>query len=253
MLKVELIAYTPNPEKVVAAAAKLCYSKVGAMQLLDGLDEEKTQNFLRMLGQFGHASPIEHASFTFAVEGVSRALLAQITRHRIASFSVQSQRYVRLEDFHYVIPPEIENDVEAKGSFIRNMEDMSTQYLDMANLLTNKYMLEGMDKKSAEKKANEDARFLLPNACETKFVVTMNARSLHNFFKLRCCNRAQWEIRSLAREMYRLVYQVAPNLFANAGPSCVCGKCEEGQMSCGQMEQVRKDFKELKGETNETN
>ena len=147
----------------------------------------------------------------------------------------------------------IENDVEAKGSFIRNMEDMSTQYLDMANLLTNKHILEGMDKKSAEKKANEDARFLLPNACETKFVVTMNARSLHNFFKLRCCNRAQWEIRNLAREMYRLVYQVAPNLFVNAGPSCVCGKCEEGQMSCGQMEQVRKDFKELKGETNETN
>jgi len=107
MMTVRLIAHTPEPEKVVAAAAKLCYSDAHITDLLDGLTEEKTAKFLTMLSDLGHASPIEHASFTFGIEGVSRTLLAQITRHRIASFSVQSQRYVRLDDFHYVIPPSL--------------------------------------------------------------------------------------------------------------------------------------------------
>ena len=118
MMTVRLIAHTPEPEKVVAAAAKLCYSDAHITDLLDGLDEEKTARFLTMLSDLGHASPIEHASFTFGIEGVSRTLLAQITRHRIASFSVQSQRYVRLDDFRYVIPPEIEAIPEAKAAFI---------------------------------------------------------------------------------------------------------------------------------------
>ena len=216
MMTVRLIAHTPEPEKVVAAAAKLCYSDAHITDLLDGLDEEKTARFLTMLSDLGHASPIEHASFTFGIEGVSRTLLAQITRHRIASFSVQSQRYVRLDDFRYVIPPEIEAIPEAKAAFIESM--------------------------------NEDARFVLPNACETKMVVTMNARSLQNFFHLRCCSRAQWEIRQLAEEMLRLVYPVAPHLFRTAGPACVSGPCPEGRMCCGRTAEVRARYAALKGE-----
>ena len=115
---VTLIAHTNDPEKTIAAAAKLCYSDAHIETLLDGLTPEKTAAFLQKLNDFGHASPIEHASFTFGIEGVSRTFLAQVTRHRIASFSVQSQRYVRLEDFRYVIPPEIEADPAAKAAFI---------------------------------------------------------------------------------------------------------------------------------------
>ena len=181
MMTVRLIAHTPEPEKVVAAAAKLCYSDAHITDLLDGLTEEKT------------------AKFTFGIEGVSRTLLAQITRHRIASFSVQSQRYVRLDDFHYVIPPEIEAIPEAKAAFLESMDEDAKRYLDLAKKLedghTARLMAEGMPEKQARakasKQANEDARFVLPNACETKMVVTMNARSLQNFFHLRCCSRAQ--------------------------------------------------------------
>lgn len=208
MMTVRLIAHTPEPEKVVAAAAKLCYSDAHITDLLDGLTEEKTAKFLTMLSDLGHASPIEHASFTFGIEGVSRTLLAQITRHRIASFSVQSQRYVRLDDFRYVVPPEIEAIPEAKEAFLASMEEDAKHYLDLAHKLeeghTARLMAEGMPEKQARakasKQANEDARFVLPNACETKMVVTMNARSLQNFFHLRCCNRAQWEIRELAEK-----------------------------------------------------
>ena len=198
MMTVRLIAHTPEPEKVVAAAAKLCYSDAHITDLLDGLDEEKTAKFLTMLSDLGHASPIEHASFTFGIEGVSRTLLAQITRHRIASFSVQSQRYVRLDDFRYVTPPEIEAIPEAKDAFLASMEEDAKRYLDLAHKLeeghTARLMAEGMPEKQARakasKQANEDARFVLPNACETKMVMTMNCRSLQNFFNLRCCNRA---------------------------------------------------------------
>ena len=236
MMTVRLIAHTPEPEKVVAAAAKLCYSDAHITDLLDGLDEEKTAKFLTMLSDLGHASPIEHASFTFGIEGVSRTLLAQITRHRIASFSVQSQRYVRLDDFRYVTPPDAQ------------------RYLDLAHKLeeghTARLMAEGMPEKQARakasKQANEDARFVLPNACETKMVVTMNARSLMNFFQLRCCNRAQWEIRELAEKMFTLVYPVAPHIFAKAGPACLCGPCPEGKMCCGKTAEVRAKYAAIK-------
>jgi thymidylate synthase (FAD) len=250
MMNVTLIAHTPDPERVVAAAAKLCYSDAHIEDLLDGLTEEKTANFLNMLSDLGHASPIEHASFTFGIEGVSRTLLAQITRHRLASFSVQSQRYVRLDDFRYVVPPEIEAIPEAKAAFIDSMNEDAKRYLDLAKKLedghTARLMAEGMPEKAARakaaKQANEDARFVLPNACETKMVVTMNTRSLLNFFRLRCCNRAQWEIRALAEEMLRLVYPVAPHLFRTAGPACLAGPCPEGKMCCGKTEEVRAHY-----------
>ena len=223
MMTVRLIAHTPEPEKVVAAAAKLCYSDAHITDLLDGLTEEKTAKFLTMLSDLGHASPIEHASFTFGIEGVSRTLLAQITRHRIASFSVQSQRYVRLDDFHYVIPPEIEAIPEAKAAFFESMDEDAKRYLDLAKKLedghTARLMAEGMPEKQARakasKQANEDARFVLPNACETKMVVTMNARSLQNFFHLRCCSRAQWEIRQLAEEKMTMVIVTHEMSFAS--------------------------------------
>mgnify|MGYP002564689809 FL=1 len=257
VLHVTLIAHTPEPERVVAAAAKLCYAKVGVTDLLDGLTPEKSAHFLRMLSDLGHASPVEHASFTFGIEGVSRSLLAQITRHRLASYSVQSQRYVRLDDFQYVIPPEVEAEPEAKKLFLEAMEQQAQEYLNIAGALQRKHQAEliaqGLSEKAArqkaEKLANEDARFVLPNACETKMVVTMNARSLNHFFNLRCCNRAQWEIR-LAEEMFKLVYAVAPNLFAGAGPSCVAeGKCPEGNMSCGKCKEMQEQYRKWKEES----
>ncbi len=254
MLNVKLIAYTPDPERVVAAAAKLCYSASGVEDLLEGLTPEKSRDFLSMLANLGHASPIEHASFTFAVEGVSRSLLAQITRHRIASYSVQSQRYVRLDDFRFVIPPEVASDPAAREAFLTAMKEEAAHYLNIAQALQEKHkaalMAQGLGEAEAERKAeklaNEDARFVLPNACETKLVVTMNARSLHNFFAIRCCNRAQWEIRALAEEMYKLVYAAAPGLFETAGPSCVKGPCPEGRMSCGRTQEVRERYQAIR-------
>ena len=253
-MNVTLIAHTPEPEKIVAAAAKLCYSDSGCETLLDGLDEKKTEKFVEMLASMGHESPIEHVSFTFGIEGVSRTLLAQITRHRIASFSVQSQRYVRKNDFVYITPPEIENDDEAKKIYLKSMNDALESYNSLADILEKKhydtFIKDGSDEKSArskaEKKAIEDARFVLPNACETKMAVTMNARSLVNFFKLRCCRRAQWEIRAVADEMFKLCYEVAPSLFKNAGPACIReGRCPEGKMTCGKYSEVAEYFKNL--------
>jgi thymidylate synthase (FAD) len=260
MLHVKLITYTQNPEQVVAAAAKLCYSPVGVEALLEDLTPEKTTKFVKMLAGMGHESPIEHASFTFGVEGVSRALLAQITRHRVASFSVQSQRYVRLDDFQFVIPPEIEGDEAAKALFLEAMRKQGEEYLALCATLQAKHTAQLIEQgvpekeaaRKAEKLANEDARFVLPNACETKMVVTMNARELKHFFRLRCCNRAQWEIRALAEEMYRLVYPVAPALFEQAGPSCVAlGRCTEGRMTCGQMAQVQAHYRAIREGTEE--
>ena len=253
---VTLIAHTNDPEKTVAAAAKLCYSDAHIETLLEGLTPEKTAAFLQKLSDFGHASPIEHASFTFGIEGVSRTFLAQVTRHRIASFSVQSQRYVRLEDFRYVIPPEIECIPEAKEKFIEAMNLDAAKYLELVKSLedahTARLMAEGLDEKKARakasKQANEDARFVLPNACETKMVMTMNCRSLINFFNLRCCNRAQWEIRAVADEMLRLVLPLAPHIFAQAGPRCLTGPCPEGGMNCGKMLEVRDKYAKLKQE-----
>lgn len=251
MINVKLLQYTPEPEKVISAAAKLCYSSSGVEDILDGLTEEKTEKFLAMLMDIGHESPVEHVCFTFGIEGVSRSLLAQITRHRIASYSVKSQRYVKEGQFEYVIPPEIENIPEAKEIYIKAMNDDQKTYNELFEILFDKHFKKLTDegvsekdaKKKAEKQAIEDARFVLPNACETKMVVTMNARSLMNFFRHRCCMRAQWEIRELARQMLMLVKDVAPTLFKYAGPGCVHGKCPEGTMSCGQASEMKKLYK----------
>lgn len=250
MAKVTLLTHTPMPEQTIAAAAKLCYSAAEIDKIYEGLTPEKTASFVEMLSEIGHESPIEHASFTFGIEGVSRSFLAQVTRHRMASFSVQSQRYVKENMFEYVLPPEIESVPEAREEYIRAMEEDQAHYDSLTAILKEKhkknFLAEGRPEKEAnrlaEKKAIEDARFVLPNACNTKMICTMNARSLMNFFTLRCCNRAQWEIRDVADQMYRLVYAAAPKLFQNAGPSCVRGACSEGKMSCGKMREVRERF-----------
>jgi len=239
MLKVKLIEYTPNPEKIIAAAAKLCYSSIGIDEIMENVDNESTEKFLNMLMSYGHESPIEHISFTFGVEGVSRSLTHQLVRHRIASYSQQSQRYVKLKQFEYIIPHEIEKDEKAKNIFVMAMEECQKAYNELTDILKNKYIKEGLNALNAEKKAIEDARYVFPNACETKIILTMNARSLMNFFKHRCCNRAQWEIRGLADEMLRQVREVAPVLFKYAGPGCLKGICPEGKMACGKINEVR--------------
>ncbi len=250
-MKVELLQYNPDCEKIVAAAAKLCYSSSGIDGILDGLDEEKTKNFLDRLMSMGHESPVEHISFTFGIEGVSRSLLAQFTRHRIASYSVKSQRYVSEGQFEFILPPEIEKIPEARQEFLRAMNDDVESYNKLADILFEKHYKDMVDsgidektaKNAAEKKAIEDARYVLPNACETKMIATMNARSLMNFFNHRCCERAQWEIRDLACEMLKLVKEVAPTLFKQSGPPCVKGACPEGRMSCGKAAEKRLLFK----------
>jgi len=254
IMKVTLITHTPEPEKIIAAAAKLCYSDSSAMNLLENLDDDRAQSFVEMLADMGHESPIEHITFTFGIEGVSRTLLAQITRHRIASFSVQSQRYVRQDNFEYITPPSIADNPEASEIYVKSMENAVRDYNKISDILEKKYYHEFLNqgipekkaRSSAGKKAIEDARFVLPNACETKMMVTMNARSLLNFFKLRCCNRAQWEIRELACEMLKLCSQTAPSIFRNAGPSCCRGKCTEGKMSCGKPDEVHNYIDSLK-------
>ena len=256
MAKVTLLTHTPDPERYIAAAAKLCYSASGVDTLLDKLTDEKAAEFVEMLASMGHESPIEHVSFTFGIEGVSRSLLAQNTRHRIASFSVQSQRYVREKQFSFVTPPEIEKDPETLAIYNQAMQNAIESYDALADRLKERHMAqlmaEGMEEKAArrqaEKMAIEDARFVLPNAADTNMIMTMNARELLHFFRHRCCQRAQWEIRELADEMLRLVNEVAPALFARSGPPCVSGACPEGSMSCGRAAEMRKKYAFLKGD-----
>lgn len=244
-IKVLLVEHTPNPEIVIAKAAKLCYSAVGIEEMNETMDSEKTLKFINMLMSMGHESPFEHVSFTFAIEGVSRSLTHQLVRHRIASYSQQSQRYVKLEQFQYIIPPEIEKDEKAKMKFIEAMKESQKAYNEITEILMERYLKEGLSKSAAEKKAIEDARYVFPNACETKIIVTMNVRSLYNFFRMRCCNRAQWEIRDLAFEMLKIAKKVSPTIFKYAGPSCLTGSCPEGKMSCGMMNEVREKYSML--------
>ena len=227
--KVNLIRYTADPEATVALAAKLCYSDRELDDLTDNILAKDNSKFIAKLTDMGHLSPIEHASFTFSIEGVSRAMLAQITRHRVASFSVRSQRYVSEDAFNYVIPPAIEElGGAAVARYVGQMDTIMDWYRDWQSAL------------GRGERSNEDARFILPNACETKMIVTMNARELSHFFSLRCCNRAQWEIRDVAWQMFEAVAKVAPNLFRDCGPGCCRGCCPEGEKSCGNGAEVKK-------------
>lgn len=252
-MKVKILSYTPDGDKLIAAAAKLCYSSAEIDSLWNGLTPDKTESFLKLLASYGHESPFEHVSITFGIEGVSRAVLTQITRHRIASFSVQSQRYVNKEKFTYIVPPAVLNNPEALAEFTAAMEEDRAHYIKIQKILESdykeKFISEGMGEKAtakaAQKASFENARSVLPNACDTKIIMTMNVRSLYNFFSLRCCNRAQWEIRILATKMLKLCKGVYPKLFEKAGPPCISGACPEGKMSCGKIKEVRKYFSAL--------
>jgi thymidylate synthase (FAD) len=229
MLKVKLLNYTPEPERVVAMAARLCYSAIGAEELSERLSDDDVRRMVAKMVKLGHASTIEHVSFTFGVEGVSRVLTHQLVRHRIASYDQQSQRYVASHGFQYITPPSIAEKPEARAKFDRLMGDIRQIYDGLTEL--------GIPK--------EDARYVLANAAETKIIITMNARSLLHFFNLRCCHRAQWEIRAMAYKMLAEVQKVAPTLFKNAGASCVnTGRCPEGDMTCGHLQEMLKMRKE---------
>ena len=234
-LKVILLRHTLSPEETIALSAKLCYSKSTIEDLRDKISRKDQSEFIEKLMNMGHESVLEHVTFSFGVEGVSRVLLAQLTRHRIASFSVQSQRYVSYENgFGYILP----DSIAALG------EDAVQQYQKQMDTIEGWYV-DWQKKLGKGEKSNEDARFVLPNACETRLVVTMNVRELRHFFSLRMCNRAQWEIRKMAEEMFRICFETAPALFADAGPACIRGKCPEGEKSCGMAAEIRRNRDEL--------
>lgn len=322
--KVKLIAHTPDPEKVVALAAKLCYSNTDPEKIYDSLSDEEVSKYLKHLESYGHESPIEHASFTFLITGMSRSCLAQFTRHRVASFSVQSQRYIDFTNFNVATPEyitypayeksmknyildgqNIQADIDAL--FASTVDVIRVNYIEIREriifMLLGKYICNNVDElfqdrdfvsveigeieykimkswytnvedyrlydpiydpsspfsrelsvigklnaikiaflenpgfrkelNRVSKIANENARCILPNAATCNQIVTMNARELRHFFNLRCCNRAQKEIRTIAWDMLDICKKVAPNLFAKSGPSCLYGSCSEGAMTCG--------------------
>lgn len=246
-MKVKMLCHTPNVEAIIASAARLCYSNASVDDLmLLSEDDESTKKYIDMLMSLGHESPIEHTTFTFAIEGISRACSHQLVRHRIASYSQKSQRYVNENKFEYVTPDAISNDDVVKDIYDDTMDLLQSRYEIIRDALIKKHVSAGMDEKAAGKKANEDARMILPNACCTSIIVTMNTRSLFNFFKHRCCNRAQDEIRAVAMSMWTQCMGVAPNVFKYAGPDCVTkGVCPEGKMTCGEAKEKKKVFEML--------
>lgn len=264
---VKLLEHTPNIEQLISTSAKLCYSNSNIEDLFEKQSPEKVEEFLNKLMSYSHLSPLEHATFTFAIEGVSRSLTHQLVRHRIASYSQQSQRYVKLNQFEYIVPPSIENNEKAKVIFIDSMQQSQKAYDEIVNYLMIKEIMDYCIKSNKmyprssndsflqwfkeedknkylqiEKTALEDARYVFPNACETKIIVTFNIRSLLNFLEHRCCSRAQWEIRDLAEKMLRLVKPLAPNIFKKSGPPCLKGRCSEGLMTCGEMAQMKQKY-----------
>lgn len=229
-MNVTLIEHTPNPERTVALAARLCYSPTSIDGLREKLAASDIESFLDKIMSLGHHSVLEHASFTFGIEGISRVTTHQLVRHRIASFSQQSQRYVSHKDqFTSIMPACIAENPEARQIFASMSETVHKAYSQLIDM--------GIPA--------EDARYILPNATETKIIMTMNARELLHFFALRCCQRAQWEIREMSVEMLRLVKRIAPVIFRQAGPGCVAGPCPEGKFCCGLTSEVREFYKNL--------
>lgn len=237
-MNVKILSHTHEPEKVIAMAGKLCYSPKTIDEIGENLTEENINKFVNMLVDLGHESPLEHISFTFGVEGISRACSMQLVRHRIASYSQQSQRYVdTINNFNYVIPSIVQEMGEcAVERFERDMEQIRLtterwhdRFLDFLdeNKEFNRF---GM---SDKKIANENSRVFLPNATETKIVITMNLRTLINFVKKRSCNRAQEEINKMAWEMVKEIEKISPLLSSLLGAPCQFGKCPEGKMCCG--------------------
>lgn len=216
-MEIWLIKHTPDPDQTVAVSARLCYSDSAVKDIYKNMNEEEVKSLIKKLKDVGHTSPMEHINFTFGIEGISRALSHQLVRHRIASYSQKSQRYVSEIGFEYITPPTINENEEAKKLYEQTMKTLQESY-----------------NKLSEKVPKEDARYILPNSCETKLVASFNARSLMNFFQLRCCSRAQWEIRELAWRMLEKVKEVSPYVFEDVGAECdMTKRCTEGKKSCG--------------------
>lgn len=265
-MKVKLLTHTNNPEKVIAMAGKLCYAGCNIDELEENLTREEIERFINMLVRIGHESPLEHATFTFAVEGVSRITEQQLTRHRLASYSIQSGRYVNRDNAEFYIPKDIKDNVcinEEYGQFCNNAketykfisDELLLQYIyeylvedlklyspdiQQDNELMIKIMETNHKKEYSafKKKAIENARMVFPNSLQTKIIFTMNLRSLINFFEHRCCFRAQDEIRELANEMLKICRKEFPLLFNKLGASCRKGYCPEGSMQCNQLKGV---------------
>lgn len=218
-MQVKLINYTRNPEKIIAQSARLCYSALGIQELGKKLDDQSVEKIIKKIKRLGHYSVLEHAVFTFGLEGISRVTSHQLVRHRIASFSQQSQRYVKIDDegLPFIIPESIRVNDKLYPIFVEILNQLKLTY----NLLIDNGI------------KIEDARYILPQAVTTKIIITVNARELLHIFKLRCCNRAQWEIREVALQMLKEVKKIAPLVFEDAGPPCLSGLCPEGELSCG--------------------
>lgn len=224
-LKVTLLSYTKDPERTIVAAIRQCYSQLSGKDLWEKVTDDQKARLIRQIISSNHTSTIEHASFTFAIEGFSRISSQQLVRHRIASYSQKSQRYVVEGGFDYVVPPKIAKNKQAHGLYIETLQVLQDNYNKLVEL--------GIPA--------EDARMVLPNGIETKIIVTMNCRSLFNFFQERLCARAQWEIRQLANEMLKECKKVAPNIFKYAGPSCVTERiCWQGKLNCGKPEKNKR-------------
>ena len=230
-MEVKLLAHTPDPDMVCAAAAFTSWKKKTTAQLFEELSRQEALDFLKMVMGFGHMSVTEHATFTFSISGVSRALTHQLVRHRIASYTQQSQRYVKFseDEVKYVTPHTIDKNKEAKELFTEAMASAANAY--------QRLLKKGIPP--------EDARFVLPNATTTNIVVTMNARELMHLIRLRTCERTQWELREVATEMLKQLKKAAPILFSDGGPACVIGPCPEGKLTCGKIVEVREKFKKI--------
>lgn len=236
-VKVCLLRHTYDPENLAALAAKLCYTDSDIQGLNEKLSRLDVESFIEKIVRIGHHSVLEHVSFSFGVEGVSRALTHQLVRHRLASYSQKSQRFVKhTEGFDYIMPESISTHNMGE-KFEKLMKEISHLYAEMINA--------GIP--------GEDARYILPNACETKIIITMNARELLHFFRIRCCNRAQWEIRKMAEMMLEECVKVAPSIFSKAGPGCVFGPCPENEFTCGKAQEVRERYKKFLKESGRLN
>lgn len=279
-MNVKLLSHTKDPELLIATAAKLCYSPSNIEDLMNAQTAEEIDNFISRLEEMGHESPFEHVSYTFAIEGVSRVLEQQLTRHRIASYSIQSGRYVDRNNAQFYMPGDIEENELAKDIYVDVIEHSKKAYEQIWKALLHQYILVEASSnddleayvpdfkddrefcfewfknhknkevkaifRTLKKKALENARFVFPNSLETKIIVTMNVRTLWNFFKHRCCFRAQDEIRELAIIMLRILRETSPRIFKHAGASCVTGICPEGNMQCEQLKGKIPTFKDVK-------
>ena len=225
-MKVFLISHTPDPEKLVATAARLCYSNKSDIETIsEGFTKEEISSFIEQLLSSGHMSPFEHCTFTFGIEGISRVVSHELVRHRIGvAISQRSQRYCGEQECDFIYPKEYKKDPATELVFKMALSDAKSDYV---------YLIKNGLKK-------ETARYVLPNATATRMIVTMNARELMHFFNLRCCMKAQPEMRELANMMLDFVKDIAPNIFKNAGASCeTLGYCPEGNRCCGKAPTLR--------------